>query len=245
MSEQVKPYKSLEKSKKEQVELMFDNISGNYDLLNRVLSFGIDTVWRKKAIAYLKPLQPKQLVDIATGTGDFAFEAYKQLKPDKIIGVDLSEGMLSLGRKKITAKGLDTVMEFIKGDSEGLPLKDNNFDAATVAFGVRNFENLKKGLADIYRTLKPGGMLVVLEFSKPKQFPVMQLYGFYNKFILPGVGKMVSKDASAYTYLPESVAAFPEGKDFLNIMESVGFNNNFEKRLTFGICSIYTGRKPA
>ncbi len=244
MSEQVKPYKSLEKSKKEQVELMFDNISGNYDLLNRVLSFGIDTIWRKKAIAYLKPLQPKQLVDIATGTGDFAFEAFKQLKPEKIIGVDLSEGMLSLGRKKITAKGLDQVMEFIKGDSEGLPLKDNNFDAATVAFGVRNFENLKKGLADIYRTLKPGGMLVVLEFSKPKQFPVMQLYGFYNKFILPSVGKLVSKDASAYTYLPESVAAFPEGKDFLNIMESVGFNNNFEKRLTFGICSIYTGRKP-
>src|SRR5690606_17000199 len=208
------PYKDRNEGKKEQVANMFDNISKRYDLLNHVLSIGIDVIWRKKAIGLLKADQPKRILDIATGTGDFAIEALA-LNPDKIIGVDISEGMLAEGKKKMIKRGLQDKIEMQLGDSVGLLFDDNKFDAVIVSFGVRNFENLEKGLADMYRVLKPGGKTVILEFSKPKAFPMKQAYGFYSNTILPQIGKIVSKDNSAYTYLPESVQAFPDGEDFL------------------------------
>jgi demethylmenaquinone methyltransferase / 2-methoxy-6-polyprenyl-1,4-benzoquinol methylase len=238
----VVPYKDKEKSKKEQVADMFNNISKRYDLLNHLLSAGIDIVWRKKAIKQLKHEQPKLMLDIATGTGDFAIEALA-LNPDKIIGVDISEGMLEMGRQKMKRLGLEEKIELQLGDSEKLLFEDNKFDAAIVSFGVRNFENLEQGLADIFRVLRPGGTLVVLEFSKPKHFPFKQIYNFYFKYILPIIGKIISKDNSAYTYLPESVQAFPDGPQFLNILEKVGFNSTRCKTLTFGISSIYVGKK--
>ncbi|MDH5382258.1 MAG: bifunctional demethylmenaquinone methyltransferase/2-methoxy-6-polyprenyl-1,4-benzoquinol methylase UbiE, partial [Cyclobacteriaceae bacterium] len=194
----VVPYKEEKKSKKEQVAHMFDNISGKYDFLNHFLSLGIDIRWRKKAIKFLKNDHPKQILDVATGTGDFAIETLK-LNPEKVVGVDISEGMLAVGREKIKKKGLENKIELLSGDSENLPFKDNTFDAVTVAFGVRNFENLELGLAEINRVLKPNGKLVVLEFSKPTKFPFKQLYNFYFKFILPKIGNTISKDRSAYT----------------------------------------------
>ena len=221
---------------------MFNNISGRYDFLNHFLSLGIDIIWRKKAVKELKDLQPKHILDIATGTGDFAIEALS-LKPDKITGVDISEGMLSIGRQKITKMKLDHKIELQMGDSEKLLFDDNTFDAVIVAFGVRNFENLEKGLADMCRVLKPGGKVVVLEFSKPVGFPMKQLYSFYFKYILPIIGRLISKDQAAYTYLPESVKAFPDGSLFTGILDRVGFKNTICKPLTFGICSIYTGIK--
>lgn len=242
MAEIVKPYPSQEGSKKQQVATMFNNISARYDLLNRVLSLGIDVIWRKKAIKLLKADQPKHILDLATGTADFAIEALS-LNPDKVTGVDISAGMLDMGRIKLKNKGLDKKIELVLGDSERLPFSNNSFDAATVAFGVRNFENLDKGLADIQRVLRPGSKLVVLEFSRPAQFPVKQFYNFYFRFILPVIGRLVSKDQTAYTYLPESVQAFPEGQAFLQHMQSAGFEKLAEKRLTFGICSIYVGEK--
>jgi demethylmenaquinone methyltransferase/2-methoxy-6-polyprenyl-1,4-benzoquinol methylase len=238
----VVPYKGQVTGKKEQVATMFDNISPKYDFLNRVLSFGIDIHWRKRAIRLLKPHQPKKILDIATGTGDFAIEALS-LKPEKIIGVDISEGMLAIGREKIRQRKLNDRIELQLGDSEKLAFPDNSFDAVIVSFGVRNFENLAKGLADMQRVLRPGGMCVVLEFSKPRKFPFKQFYHFYSHQILPLVGKAVSKDDSAYRYLPESVQAFPDGKDFLSILEKVGFTATQCIPLTFNICSIYTGRK--
>ncbi|WP_040302531.1 bifunctional demethylmenaquinone methyltransferase/2-methoxy-6-polyprenyl-1,4-benzoquinol methylase UbiE [Algoriphagus machipongonensis] len=238
----VLPYKDKKDPKKAQVAEMFDNISHRYDLLNHVLSMGIDITWRKKAIKLLKEDQPKLILDIATGTGDFAIEALA-LNPDKVIGVDISEGMLSEGRKKMTKKGLDDKIELQMGDSEGLLFEDNKFDAVIVSFGVRNFENLEKGLADMYRVLKPGGKTVIVEFSKPRKFPMKQAYGFYSNFILPQIGKIVSKDNSAYTYLPESVQAFPDGEDFLAVLKKVGFTQTVCKPLTFGISSIYVGVK--
>ena len=221
---------------------MFNNIAGKYDFLNHFLSAGIDIIWRKKAVSLLKPEQPKMVLDIATGTADFAIETLS-INPEKIIGVDISEGMLAVGREKLLKKGLANKIELHYGDSENLPFEDNTFDAITVAFGVRNFENLKKGLSEMNRVLKPGGTAVVLEFSKPRSFPMKQLYQFYFKNILPVVGKIVSKDNAAYTYLPESVQAFPDGQDFLSIFEEVGFKNTKWHSLTFGISSIYTGKK--
>lgn len=238
----VLPYKDKQASKKEQVATMFDNISGNYDFLNHFLSLGIDIAWRKKAIKQLKKDQPKQILDIATGTGDFAIEALA-LNPDKVTGVDISEGMLDVGRAKMKKRKLDDKIELLKGDSEGLLFPDNNFDAVIVAFGVRNFEHLEKGLADMFRVLKAGGKVVILEFSKPKAFPFKQLYQFYFKWILPVIGKIVSKDNAAYTYLPESVQEFPDGQDFLNILEKIGFKNTQCKPQTLGISSIYVGTK--
>ncbi|MEQ8583523.1 MAG: bifunctional demethylmenaquinone methyltransferase/2-methoxy-6-polyprenyl-1,4-benzoquinol methylase UbiE [Marinoscillum sp.] len=238
----VVPYKDKQGSKKEQVATMFDNISGNYDFLNHFLSLGIDIAWRKKAIRQLKDLRPKQILDIATGTGDFAIEALA-LKPDKVTGVDISEGMLAVGRQKMKKKGLDQKIELLSGDSEALQFEDNKFDAVIVSFGVRNFEHLEKGLADMYRVLKPGGRTVILEFSKPKSFPFKQLYHFYFKWILPKIGNTISKDQAAYTYLPESVRAFPDGQNFLEILEKVGFKNTQCKPLTLGISSIYIGTK--
>lgn len=221
---------------------MFNNISKHYDLLNHLLSLGVDIYWRKQAIKMLKPENPKYILDIATGTGDFAIEALA-LKPSKIIGVDISEGMLEVGKKKLQRMRLDDKIELRIGDSERLLFEDNIFDAIIVAFGVRNFENLEKGLADMYRVLKPGGSVVVLEFSKPQKFPFKQLYNFYFKSILPIVGRIISKDQSAYTYLPESVKAFPDGNAFLEVLNRVGYKNTICRTLTFGISSIYMGRK--
>lgn len=242
MGTPVKPYPGAEGTKKQQVSQMFDNISPKYDLLNRLLSAGIDVTWRKKAIDQLAALHPQKMLDVATGTGDLAIEA-SRLKPQEIIGIDISEGMLSFGKEKMKKLGLDHMIHLEVGDSERIQFDDNTFDAVTVSFGVRNFENLEKGLSEILRVLKPGGKLVVLEFSKPTAFPIKQLFGFYSRFILPTIGKMISKDQSAYTYLPESVEAFPEGKNFLNILNKVGYTESSQKKLTFGISSIYTGIK--
>jgi len=238
----VVPYKENQASKKEQVAEMFNNISHRYDFLNHFLSLGIDILWRKKAIKMLRADQPKQILDIATGTGDFAIEALA-LKPDRIVGVDISSGMLEIGKQKMKKRGYEDIIDMQMGDSEKLLFEDNTFDAVIVSFGVRNFENLKKGLSDMHRVLKPGGKTVIVEFSQPRTFPMKQLYNFYFKSILPVIGKMVSKDQSAYTYLPESVAAFPDGDNFLKILGEVGFNKTECKPLTFGISSIYIGQK--
>jgi len=236
------PYKDRNEGKKEQVANMFNNISKHYDLLNHVLSLGIDVLWRKKAIKLLQKDQPKLILDIATGTGDFAIEALA-LNPDKVIGVDISEGMLEEGRKKMKKKKLDHLIELQLGDSEKLLFPENNFDAVIVSFGVRNFENLEKGLSDMYRVLKPGGKTVIVEFSKPEKFPMKQGYNFYFNYVLPQIGKLVSKDNDAYTYLPESVEAFPYGDKFVDILKKVGFKNTTCKSLTFGISAIYVGEK--
>ncbi|MBS1507192.1 MAG: bifunctional demethylmenaquinone methyltransferase/2-methoxy-6-polyprenyl-1,4-benzoquinol methylase UbiE [Bacteroidetes bacterium] len=238
----VVPYKNDEASKKVQVARMFDAISGKYDFLNHFLSLGIDIGWRKKAIALLAESKPKLILDVATGTGDFAIQALT-LKPEKIIGVDISEGMLEVGRKKMTDRGYSQQIDMVTGDSENLPFEENKFDAVIVAFGVRNFENLEKGLAEIKRVLKPGGKAVILEFSKPRRFPMKQLYSFYFKYILPKIGRLFSRDASAYTYLPESVQAFPDGEDFLSILNQLGYNNSTCRPLTFGISSLYSATK--
>lgn len=242
MSETALPYSNSSDSKKAQVEQMFDNISGNYDFLNHFLSLGIDILWRKKAIAILKKYNPKHILDVATGTADFAIEALA-VRPEKIIGVDISEGMLSKGRIKLKDKKLDAIIELQKGDSENLNFQENTFDAVIVSFGVRNFENLEKGLSNIYRVLKPNAPLIVLEFSKPKKFPIKQLYNIYFKFALPTIGKLISKDSSAYTYLPESVEVFPDGDKFITILDKIGYKGCKLKSLTFGISSIYVGHK--
>jgi demethylmenaquinone methyltransferase/2-methoxy-6-polyprenyl-1,4-benzoquinol methylase len=238
----VVPYKGQTNSKKEQVATMFNNISYRYDFLNHFLSLGIDKLWRKKAISIIKPLKPKQILDVATGTGDFAIQALT-IHPDKITGVDISTGMLAMGRAKLKKLNLNQKIELLEGDSENLPFEENKFDAVTVAFGVRNFENLENGLLEIFRVLKPGGMVVILEFSRPMTFPFKQLFNFYFKSVLPKIGRIISKDSAAYTYLPESVEAFPDGKDFVEILTKIGFKDTACKSLTFGISSIYTGRK--
>jgi demethylmenaquinone methyltransferase/2-methoxy-6-polyprenyl-1,4-benzoquinol methylase len=243
MSKTITPYQDNDGTKKEQVADMFNNIAKTYDFLNHFLSLGIDIIWRKKAINELKADKPQRILDVATGTGDFAFEALTILKPEKIVGVDISQGMLDIAQQKITKRGLGDKFEVKLGDSEKLPFDESEFDAVTVAYGVRNFENLEIGLADIFRVIKPGGKAVVLEFSKPKAFPVKQLYNFYFNYITPGIGKIFSKDARAYSYLPESVAAFPDGKNFVALMDKVGFKNTKNRPLAFGICSIYTGVK--
>jgi len=237
----IKPYKS-ESNKKEQVEQMFDNIAHRYDFLNHFLSLGIDKLWRRKAINKLKPINPSKILDIATGTGDLALAALR-LKPTEIVGIDLSEEMLNYAKIKIDKAGKSNIIKFEKGDSEHINYQDNTFDAAMVAFGVRNFENLQQGIDEINRVLVPGGKLVVLEFSKPKNFIIKGIYNFYFFRILPFFGRIFSKDQRAYTYLPESVGAFPDGPDFLRYMAKAGFNELTCKPLTFGIASIYTGIK--
>jgi len=221
---------------------MFDNISHRYDFLNHFLSMGIDRAWRKKAINLLRPSNPRQLLDVATGTGDFALQALS-LNPDKITGVDISEGMLQVGRKKMQERRVADKIVLELADSENLPFPENKFDAVTVAFGVRNFEHLERGLEEIFRVLKPGGLAVILEFSRPRKFPFKQAYNFYFKFILPKIGRIVSSDKTAYTYLPESVEAFPDGEDFLRILRDIGYKQTQCRSLTFGISSIYTGTK--
>ena len=239
----VLPYKEKDKGKKEQVALMFNNIAKRYDFLNSFFSVGIDKMWRKKALKVFKGKELNELLDVATGTGAFALEAHKQLNIKKITGVDISSGMLEYGNKKIKELQLENKISLLLGDSEDLPFNDNQFDGLTVAFGVRNFENLSAGLSEMCRVIKPGAKAVVLEFSKPQKFPVKQLYFFYFKNILPSIGKLVSKDASAYTYLPESVNAFPYGDDFKQIMLKSGFKSVEIQPLSFGIASIYIGTK--
>ncbi|MEP2378644.1 MAG: bifunctional demethylmenaquinone methyltransferase/2-methoxy-6-polyprenyl-1,4-benzoquinol methylase UbiE, partial [Ekhidna sp.] len=219
-----------------------DSISGKYDFLNHFLSLGIDIRWRKKGIKLLHDLQPKQILDIATGTGDFAIESLK-LNPEKVIGVDISEGMLNVGREKMKKRGYSDIIDMQSGDSENLHFEDNKFDAVIVAFGVRNFENLEKGLSEMNRVLRPGGRAIILEFSKPTVFPFKQLYNFYFRWILPKIGKIVSKDNAAYTYLPESVNEFPFGDEFLKVLAKTGYKNTKCKPLTLGISSIYVGEK--
>ena len=242
MSKSVKPYYKDNQSKKEEVAEMFNNISKRYDFLNHFLSMGIDKLWRKKAIKILGKNNPKVILDIATGTGDFAVEALK-LKPTKVIGIDISQGMLDVGIKKMKKKSVDHIIELQLEDSENLSFEDNYFDGYTVGFGVRNFENLEKGLGEMLRVLKPNGKAVILEFSKPKKFPIKQGYHLYSKYILPTIGKIVSKDARAYTYLPESIAVFPEGEAFKDIMKKVGYKNVNSKLVSGGIATIYYGNK--
>jgi demethylmenaquinone methyltransferase/2-methoxy-6-polyprenyl-1,4-benzoquinol methylase len=230
-------------SKKEQVAGMFDNIAFRYDFLNRFLSAGIDKRWRKKAIKQLTEINPTTLLDVATGTGDVAILAAKILSVDKITGIDISEGMLEIGRKKIASSHLEKTIELKQGDSEAIQFPDNSFDAVTVAFGVRNFQHLEKGLSEIKRVLKPGGKLVVLEFSKPYSPLVKAIYNIYMKIITPNVGKFFSKNKNAYKYLDESIQKFPEGTDFIDVLHSVGYQNYYFKKLSLGICSIYCGTK--
>lgn len=237
------PNKKSEQSKKVQVEEMFNQISPKYDLLNHVLSANIDKLWRKKAINLLIPWQPELILDVATGTADFAIAA-TAIKGARVFGIDISEGMLDVGRIKIFKKGLEERIELIKADSEKLPFKNDTFDAAIVGFGVRNFENLKTGLNEIKRVLKPGGVFYILEFSKPAKSPYKQIYQVYFTKILPLIGRMVSKDSNAYTYLPESVNEFPDGDKFLTILAEVGFVESKYFLQTFGIASIYETQKP-
>ena len=241
-AEQVKPYGDSSKSKKEEVAEMFNNISAKYDFLNHFLSLGIDKLWRKKAVKMLRSINPKRILDIATGTGDFALESLS-LKPTQIVGLDISSGMLDHGRVKMKKKGVNHIITMQQGDSEDIPYEDNYFDGLTVGFGVRNFENLEKGLGEMLRVVRPGGKLIILEFSKPKKFPIKQLFAFYSKNIIPILGKSISKDSNAYTYLPESVAAFPEGKDFENILAKVGYKEINSTLVSGGIATIYAGTK--
>lgn len=242
MSEKVTPYQDSDLGKKEQVTQMFDTISGNYDDLNRVISFGIDIKWRKRVVSILKKKKPTNILDIATGTGDLAINLV-QTGATQIIGLDISPGMLEVGKKKVENKKLTQTIEMIEGDSENLPFADNTFDAATVAFGVRNFETLDKGLAEIHRVLKPSGTFVVLETSVPIKTPYKQGYEFYTKHILPRIGKMFSKDDSAYAYLSESASVFPHGDKFNNILRKIGFIDVVNKPQTFGVASIYVATK--
>jgi demethylmenaquinone methyltransferase/2-methoxy-6-polyprenyl-1,4-benzoquinol methylase len=229
--------------KKEQVALMFDQIAPQYDFLNRFLSAGIDISWRKKTLLKLKKDNPQFILDVATGTADLAIMASRLLSPQKITGIDISEGMLELGRKKILQGGLQEQITLHTGDSEAIPMDNDQFDAVTVSFGVRNFQNLEKGLQEILRVLRPGGKLVVLEFSRPSLPGVQQLYNLYMNIVTPGVGRIFSKSRIAYQYLNDSVQKFPEGKDFVTIMEKTGFKNTSFQRLSLGICTIYMGEK--
>ena len=238
----VQPYNNIKSGKKEQVEYMFDNIAHRYDFLNHFLSLGIDNIWRKKTIKKLKEFSPKKILDLATGTGDLAL-ASLNLNPEHVTGIDISAGMLEKGMQKIRKKGLEDKINLLKGDSENIPFDADEFDAITVAFGVRNFEHLEIGLEEMYRVLKPGGIVAILEFSKPSRTPFKQLYTFYFNKVLPQIGKMVSSDNSAYTYLPESVSAFPDGFQFLELLEKAGFSSLSVDVLGFGIASIYTGIK--
>ena len=242
MGTKITPYKNKKENKKAQVAKMFDNIAARYDFLNHFLSLGIDILWRKRAVREIGKISPKRILDIATGTGDLAVEA-SVLEPTKIIGIDISEGMLDVGRKKMIANGLDSIIELQFGDSENLPFDDNSFDAVTAGFGVRNFEDLPKGLSEMCRVMNEGGKLAVLEPTEPTTFPFKQLYSLYFKWALPFVGKLISKDNSAYNYLPKSVAAFPSGQAFLKELEIAGFRHPQHIKLTFGIAALYIATK--
>jgi len=237
------PFKDSAESKKKQVEKMFDKIAFRYDFLNHFLSAGIDVGWRKKAIKKLRSLNPKSILDVATGTGDMAILSYRLLNAEKIIGIDISDGMLEIGKKKIEKLGLQQRIELLKGDSETIIFNSNSFDAVTVAFGVRNFQNLELGLSEIKRVLKPGGKLIVLECTKPKLPVIKNFYNLYLNVIAPWIGRVISKNKNAYQYLNESVQKFPEGKDFVQILNKLGYKNASCKTLSLGISSIYCGEK--
>ena len=243
MKKQVVPYKNQKENKKKQVRQMFDGISKDYDLLNRVISGGIDVRWRKNVVSYLIPEKPKKILDIATGTADLAIELTKT-NAEEIVGLDISPGMLEIGKQKVASKGMDKVIKMVIGDSEKLDYNDAYFDAVTVAFGVRNFENLDKGLQEINRVLRPGGNLVILETAVPKNFPMKQFYGFYTQKVLPILGSLFSKDKAAYRYLSDSAAAFPFGKVFNNILLKNGFIEVKDFPQTLGVASIYCAKKP-
>lgn len=243
MADKIKPYKESALDKKAQVEQMFDTISGEYDQLNRVISFGADLRWRRKVVRYISEQGGDRLLDIATGTGDLAIAFAKKTKAKKIIGLDLSQGMLDQAITKIQGQPYADRLSFVKGDSEALPFEDNYFDAITVSFGVRNFEHLDNGLTEIYRVLRPGGLLVILETSVPEKFPFKQGYHIYSKGIMPSIGRWFSKDKSAYRYLSDSAAAFPHGKAFNNILAQIGFIVQQHKPQTFGVATIYRATK--
>jgi demethylmenaquinone methyltransferase/2-methoxy-6-polyprenyl-1,4-benzoquinol methylase len=230
--------------KAEAIEDMFDRIAPRYDLLNRVLSFGIDRYWRTRAVRLLSSVQPARVLDVATGTADLAIKAERTLHPREVVGIDLSAEMLQYGRDKLDRLGLTPRISLVQGDAEDLPFADDAFDAAIVAFGVRNFEDLEAGLRGIRRVLRPGAALVVLEFSRPRTFPIKQLYAWYSRHVLPRIGGALSPEQSAYEYLPNSVAEFPDGPDFLDRMEHSGFTDLFWTPLTFGIASLYRGTVP-
>ncbi|MFM7663858.1 MAG: bifunctional demethylmenaquinone methyltransferase/2-methoxy-6-polyprenyl-1,4-benzoquinol methylase UbiE [Bacteroidota bacterium] len=237
----VKPY-NTEQSKKEEVTSMFDNIAHRYDFMNHFLSLGIDRIWRRKAVHSLKAIEPNVILDIATGTGDFAIALLK-LKPKKIIGLDISKGMLEVGKKKMQDRKIDHIIDMQHGDSENLPFEDGTFDAVTVAFGVRNFENLKQGLSEMLRVTRTDGKIIILEFSKPKKFPIKQSFAIYSKYVIPFFGKNIAKDEKAYAYLPESVSVFPEGKEFTDILSELGYKSVKAQTVSGGIATLYSGTK--
>lgn len=241
-AEKIVPYESAEK-KGAQVERMFDSIAENYDTLNHTLSMGIDKGWRTKGILSLKKNNPKKILDIATGTGDLALQTYNLLQPESILGIDISEGMMSVARKKALKANLADKISFEKQDCMALNLPDESFDAAMVAFGVRNFENLDKGLREIYRILKPGGQLMILELSTPQHFPMKQGYWIYSRLFIPTVGRLISKDKAAYSYLPKSIEAFIQGKEMTDTLLKNGFSDAKYRTYTFGICSMYMATK--
>jgi demethylmenaquinone methyltransferase/2-methoxy-6-polyprenyl-1,4-benzoquinol methylase len=237
------PFKDSQLTKKQQIAEMFNRIAFRYDFLNRFLSGGIDVYWRKRAIRELREVSPKTVLDVATGTGDVAILIAKTLKTEKVTGIDISEGMLALGRRKIAKQMLNNRIELLQGDSETINFSNDSFDAITVAFGVRNFENLRQGLKEMLRVLKPGGKLVVLEFSRPSQPIFRGFYSFYMKYIASGIGQVISKNRDAYQYLNVSVKAFPEGKEFVKILNETGYSGTYFKTLSLGICTIYCGKK--
>lgn len=240
--EQVKPY-GKDGKKSEQVEQMFDNIAPDYDKLNHTLSLGIDRSWRRKAIDTLRAFRPRQILDVATGTGDFAILACRELQPDALIGTDISEGMMDVGREKVKQAHLSDKISFAREDCTCLSFADNRFDAVTVAFGIRNFDGLDRGLSEMCRVLKPGGHLVILELTTPDRFPMKQLFAVYSKVVIPVLGKLLSNDHSAYTYLPASIRAFPQGEVMQEVIRRAGFSQVSFKRLTFGICTLYVATK--
>ncbi len=239
--ETIKPYN--EGSKAQQVEQMFDNIAPTYDTLNHRLSWDIDKGWRKKAIRQLKPYQPQAILDIATGTGDFAIMAAQMLKPQRLTGADISEGMMEIGRQKVAAKGLSGIITFDKEDCTHLSYPDASYDAVTAAFGIRNFADLDKGLSEMYRVLRPGGHLSIVELTTPVSFPMKQLFHIYSHTVLPIYGRLISKDSSAYSYLTKTIEAFPQGERMIEILKKAGFSDAHFRRLTFGICTMYFATK--
>lgn len=241
-SEQILPYNG-EEQKSTQVRRMFDSIAGTYDLLNHTLSFGIDKIWRRKAIASLRPFSPQSILDIATGTGDLAISMHRKLKARQIIGADISEGMMQVGREKVARAGYSEYISFEQQDCTALTYPDNSFDAVTAAFGVRNFENIEQGISEMYRVLKPGGHIMILEFSTPEHFPMKQLYPIYSKTVIPFIGRLLSKEKTAYSYLPASIKVVPQGKVMTELLTRLGFSGARVRTFTFGICSLYTGTK--
>ena len=240
--EKIKPYNSTDEKGKE-VEEMFDNIAPTYDTLNHRLSWNIDKSWRKKAIKQLSPFKPKTILDIATGTGDFAILSAKMLLPDTLIGADISEGMMEIGRQKVKNEGLEGIISFQKEDCLNLTFPSDTFEAVTAAFGIRNFQDLERGLVEMYRVLKKGGHLCIIELTTPISFPMKQLFKVYSKVVLPFYGRLISKDSSAYDYLNKTIAAFPQGETMMKILQKAGFAKTSFKRLTFGICTMYIAEK--